>query len=289
MTHNHKAIVYALMAVFFWSTVASAFKLSLRYLSFIELLLFASLASLVVLFCVLCAQHKIRLLFALKKQELAPSILYGFLNPFLYYIILFKAYDLLPAQAAQPLNYTWAVMFVLLSVFFLKQKITKPILIGTLVSFSGVFLITTRGNFRQFNTLDSTGVALALGSSVIWASYWIFNIRDKLDEIVRLFLNFFFGIFYIVIVYIVFSDIKMPSISGIAGALYVGLFEMGFTFILWLKALRLTDHPARISNLIYLSPFLSLVFIRIFVGETILLTTIMGLGLIILGIVYQRK
>ena len=34
----------------------------------------------------------------------------GFLNPFLYYIILFKAYSLLPAQEALSLNYTWPLV-----------------------------------------------------------------------------------------------------------------------------------------------------------------------------------
>ena len=32
---------------------------------------------------------------------------------------------------------------------------------------------------------------------------------------------------------------------------YVGLFEMGITFVLWLSALKSTNNTARISNLIF--------------------------------------
>ena len=42
----------------------------------------------------------------------------GLVNPFLYYLVLFKAYDLLPAQEAQAINYTWALMLAFLSVIF---------------------------------------------------------------------------------------------------------------------------------------------------------------------------
>jgi len=54
---------------------------------------------------------------------------------------------------------------------------------------------------------------------------------------------------------------------------------MELTFILWLKALNLATDTHRISNLVFLSPFISLPFISIFVGETIAFTTFVGLFL----------
>jgi len=69
---------------------------------------------------------------------------------------------------------------------------------------------------------------------------------------------------------------------------YTGIFEMGLTFYLWLKALRLAETSDKISNLVFLAPFLSLVFISIFLGEHIYLTTFLGLVLIIGGIIFQR-
>ena len=133
-----------------------------------------------------------------------------------------------------------------------------------------------------------TGVLLALGSSVIWALLWIYNIKDKRDEVAKLFLNFLFGVVFILIAMLLSSRLRIPSAAGIAGAAYVGLFEMGITFVLWLKALKLSRTTAQVSNLIYLSPFVSLVLIRFVVGETILISTIIGLIFIVAGIIMQQ-
>jgi drug/metabolite transporter (DMT)-like permease len=75
---------------------------------------------------------------------------------------------------------------------------------------------------------------------------------------------------------------------GLVGAIYVGLFEMGITFVLWLSALKLSENTAKVGNLIFISPFLSLVFIRVFVGEEILMSTLLGLALIITGLIAQQ-
>ena len=99
--------------------------------------------------------------------------------------------------------------------------------------------------------------------------------------------NFLFGTTYILIVVIFFSDFHL-SMKGLAGAIYIGIFEMGLTFFLWLKALKLSVNTAKVSNLVYLSPFISLIIIRNVVGEKILVATIIGLVFIICGIIIQR-
>jgi drug/metabolite transporter (DMT)-like permease len=76
--------------------------------------------------------------------------------------------------------------------------------------------------------------------------------------------------------------------KGILGSIYVGCFEMGITFVLWLKALSLASSTARIGNTIYLVPFLSLMVIHLVLGETIYWTTIAGLGIIVSSILYQQ-
>ena len=70
----------------------------------------------------------------------------GFLNPFLYYVIVLKAYSLLPAQLAQPLNFIWPITLVLLSIPILKQKVSGKNMIAMLISFVGVYFIASKGN-----------------------------------------------------------------------------------------------------------------------------------------------
>ncbi len=212
----------------------------------------------------------------------------GLLNPFLYYIVLFKAYSLLPAQQAVSLNYTWAIQIVLLSVPLLKQKIGFKSVLAIIISYAGVLIISTQGNILALRVTNLYGVLLALGSAVIWALFWIYNIKDKRDEVVKLFLNFLFGFIFILIAIVFSKRLIIPKIPGFTSAVYIGLFEMGITFVLWLKALKLSKTTAQVSNLIYLTPFLSLLIINIMIGEKILISTIIGLILIVMGIIMQQ-
>lgn len=288
MESQKKAYIYAGFSVLLWSTVASAFKISLRYMNFIQLLFISSLTSILILFFVILIQRKVYLLKNLSKSDYLHAVFLGFLNPFLYYIVLFKAYELLPAQEAQPLNYTWPIVLSLLSIPLLKQKIKTRSIFAVFISFSGVFLISTRGRIFELEFKEPAGVLLALGSSLIWAFYWIYNMKDKKDEIIKLFLNFCFGIPFVLLALFFFSSPGIRNFKGILGGIYVGFFEMGVTFILWLKALKYSKTTAHVGILIYLSPFISLLFINLIVGEKILPSTIIGLFLIISGIIVQK-
>ncbi|NJB66628.1 drug/metabolite transporter (DMT)-like permease [Desulfobaculum xiamenense] len=287
--HRQKiAYCYGLATVLLWSTVASAFKISLRHLDHLQLLFLASLFSTATLLSLLAASGGLGTLQAFTWRQWMTSALYGAMNPFLYYVILFKAYALLPAQEAQPLNYTWAVTLALLSVPLLGQRLGLKDFAAILVSYAGVLVISTHGRLDGLAFSNPQGVALALGSTVIWALYWILNTRDTRPPVAGLAANFLFGTCYVTIATIAFSTPVVTDIRGIAAAAYVGVFEMGVTFVLWLKALKLSDSTAKIGNLIFISPFLSLVFIHFLVGEDILPSTISGLGFIMAGIALSQ-
>lgn len=288
MTDQRKAYLYALATVLMWSTVASAFKVTLRYLDYAQLLLYSSIVSILILGTILIVQGKIKQIFALDTRQYLLCLCLGFLNPFVYYLILFKAYDLLPAQVAQPINYTWALMLAFLSIPLLKQSIGKKDIIAGIVCYLGVLIISTRGNLTGFRFADPLGVALALVSTVIWALYWVYNTRDGKDPVVGLFLNFTFALPFVVVYCTIFSELRIHNLAGFIGAIYVGTFEMGITFVLWLTALKLSENTAKVGNLIFLSPFVSLIFIHFVVGEDIFLSTFTGLFLIVAGLLYQR-
>lgn len=288
MDKQRFAYIYAIIAIVLWSTAATAFKIALKHINFIELLFISAGTSHIVLLFILLFQKKLHLLKKTTKKDIMHSAMNGFINPFAYYIILFKAYSLLPAQVAQPVNYLWPLMLVILSAPLLKQPIRLYNIIALIISFFGVFFISTHGKITNLDIANPIGVFLALGSSVLWALFWIFNIKDKRDEIVKLFFNFMFGFIYISIVFIFTTNFNIPSYRGVLAAVYIGLFEMGITFVFWLKALQLTDTNDRISNLVYLSPFLALVFIRFVLQEQIVFTTIIGLAFIIAGILIHQ-
>jgi drug/metabolite transporter (DMT)-like permease len=288
-----KALLFGLATVAVWSTVASAFKLTLRHLDPLQLLLCACVASALALGAILAARGELGGLRRIAAGDMARCALLGALNPALYYMVLFSAYDRLPAQEAQPLNYTWAVTLSLLSVPLLGQRMHLRDVAAIAVSYAGVVVISTHGDPLSMRFSDPWGVALALGSTVIWALYWIYNTRSAIDPVTGLFLNFVFALPVILAAVLVFSELPPLTPAGLLGAAYVGVFEMGVTFAMWLTAMKYAAMPdgggtARVANLIFLSPFLSLVFIHFLVGEDVLPSTLVGLGFIIAGNALMR-
>lgn len=276
------------MAVLFWSTMSSAFKITLRYIDFDQLLLWTSLFGIIGLFVINRFSSSPLVFSEITRKHLLTSALLGLLNPFLYYLILFKAYELLDAQIAGTLNYIWPITLVLLSIPLLGQKIRWLSIVAIFISFLGLVIISTRGDMLGFQVANPLGVALAVGSSIFWALYWIINLKDDREETGKIMLNLVFGFLYIFLYLLFFVGFKIPDIRGLAGAVYIGLFEMSITFVIWLKALQFSSNTAKVSNLIYLSPFIALFFIRFTVGEQIYTATIIGLAFIVAGIVLQQ-
>lgn len=288
-TNQRKAYFLAISAVIAWSTVATVFKIALSKLNLMEIIFIASLTASLFLFLFILITKKQNLIFKQNLKDLLNSCLLGFLNPFLYYLILFKAYDLLPAQEALTLNYSWVIVTVILSIIILKQVISVIEITGLLISFIGVILIVSKGKIFSMTFESPLGVVLALLSSIIWGFYWILNLKDKRDDIVKLLMNFIFGFLYITILNCVMKSSFNYDIISVLPSIYIGIFEMGITFVLWLSALRYSENTAKVGNLIFLSPFISLLFISIFLDENIQFFTIIGLVFIIIGSLCQKK
>jgi len=290
MNKTRQSYIYAGLAIFFWSTIPTAFKISLGELAILPVLTIASVTSTLALFLIILSERKEGYLRKSSPGDLISSALLGLINPFLYYIILLKAYQLLPAQVAQPLNMIWPIILVFLSVPILKQRIGKKSFVALFISFIGVYIISSQGNLFNPGHADLLGVFLATGSSVFWAFYFILNVKDKRDEAVKLFMNFLFGSIYLIAAVIITG--KWPdyiSFKGIVSSVYIGLFEMGITFFFWLKALQLSQTTDKVSNLVYIAPFLSLIFVHFIIHEPVYYTTLAGLLLIISGIFIQNK
>jgi drug/metabolite transporter (DMT)-like permease len=284
MQAQKKAYFFALLSIIFWSTMGSAFKLTLGYITYTNLLLITSLISLGVIAIIITLLDRWPLFFRTTYRDWLWSSLMGLLNPFGYYLVLFKAYSLITAQEAVALNYTWPLVLVLLSIPVLKQKIGFLTIVSVLISFCGALLVVSRGDLSFLSVKNPAGSLMALGSSVLWASYWLLNMKDKRKEEIKLLMNFIFGFIFSLIYCLIFTEIQFPTGKALTGSLYIGIFEMGLTFFLWLTALKYSSTTAKITKLVYLSPFLSLIFIHFLVGEDIHLSTWAGLIMIIGGI-----
>jgi drug/metabolite transporter (DMT)-like permease len=287
-TRESRAIGYGLLTVALWSTVASAFNLTLRYVTPFELLFFSSLFATAMLGALVLATVRRGEFRDWTPRDFRRSALLGLLNPACYYLLLFEAYDRLPAQEALLLNFAWPVVLVLLSVPLLRQRIHPLAIASLLLSFCGVVVVATRGDVASLRLGDAPGVAFALASTVVWAVYWIFASDDARDSVNRLFCNFAFGMGYLVVYAAFVQGIGLPSPRGLLGTVYIAAFEMAVAFVLWLSALKLARNTAQVGSLVFLTPFLSLLVIHFVVGEELHRSTLLGLVLIVGGIAGER-
>ena len=273
MKNSARPVLCALGAVLSWSTVATAFKLSLECMSWFSLLSVAIPTAAVCLFLIVLIQRKMALLLRIPLRELG-----------IYYCALFVAYDKLPAQVAQPLNYTWPMWFILLYAAIKRRKPSFPQVAGLVMSFLGVVVISF---CKPGGAVSLSGILVAMASALLWAGYWMLGLRVRADRTVALLLGF--GVSSVVVVALRLFGGMGFSVPGMGYAVYVGLFEMAIPFVLWQYALSAASNKYLINQLSYLSPVLSLVIINFYLGETLALTTILGAVLIIGGILVANR
>ena len=286
---DRRAVKLGLGAVMLWSTVATAFSLSLQYLTPLQLVTLATVISWCFFAIRLRAPERRSALRVTSSKARATGLLIGWLNPGLYYLVLFAAYDRLPAQEAMAINYSWGITLALLAAPLLRQHLSAGALLAACISYGGILVIATRGAPLSLDFAQPLGVGLALLSTVLWSLYWVINTRLSLDPEVNLFLNFS-GALPLLLALLWWSNTPFPTLwQGWAGGLYVGLFEMGLAFVLWMGAMKATTSTLRISSLIFLSPPLSLVLIWVIAGEPVKAYTLIGLVLILLGLWLQRR
>jgi drug/metabolite transporter (DMT)-like permease len=285
---QQKALLNGLGAVLLWSTVATAFKITLAEITPLGLVTLASLVSWIFLLLVLWLTGEWREFQTVEATALTKGLLLGLLNPGLYYLVLFAAYDLLLAQEAMALNYTWALVLPVLAVPLLRQPLQRRDAVAAVISYFGVVVIATRGDLQSLSFSNPLGVTLALGSTVLWALYWIANTKNSLAPIPSLFLNFTSATPLLLGACLWRGELMELTFTAALGATYVGIFEMGVSFILWLRAMRMADNTARLSTLIFLAPPLSLLLIWGLLGEPVMASTLVGLAFILSGLALQQ-
>ena len=285
MTRDGQAMLYGLGAVALWSTVATAFKVALGYMSPLELMWLASLVSWALIGFLVVRQ-------GLSGQALRhgwrTAAWAGLMNPVAYYLMLFGAYDRLPGQEAMALNYTWALAMAFLAVPILGQRLTRIDVLAGLIAYAGVWVIATRGAVFAVAFADPLGVGMALASTLIWALYWLLNARDHRPPLVAQWQNFSVGVPVLTVLLLVGPGFQWHGWEGLAAGVYVGLFEMGIAFVLWQLAVHQVSRTAKVSNLIFLSPPVSLLLLYLVVGEPLLASTLIGLVLILGGLGLQQ-
>ena len=281
-----KAYEYTLIVILVWSSAATVTALVLKNLNNFQAGFYASIFSTLTLLVFVLRQGKLGQVRQCLLKPL-PMVLMGFLSPFLYYILFMGSIKILGAAEAMIFIYFWPLIAVLLAMPILGERLTSKKIAAILISLVGVFIVITKGSFANlFTNLYGDLIAIAAGGS--WALFSVLGKKLNYDPISSLFVYNIFSLIFITASLFLFSSFVIPTLDEFAGIAWIGILNFGIAYVLWFKALKLGE-TAKLTNLTYVVPFLSLVWIFLVLKENIQLISVLGLAVILFGVALQYR
>ena len=282
-----KTYFYAGISILFWSTIATISKLLLNTLNSYQVLMFSAFFAGIALLIVNIFTGKIKTLKKYRLKDYLTILLICSPGTFFYYVFLYSGTAKMAASQAFIINYLWPIMSVVFACLILKEKITARKCIAFALSFIGV--LTVAGNeLLNFNSQTLIGVALCVLAAVSYGAFCALNRKWDYDYNLSMMLSFFCSFILTVVINVIMSktlDVGLPQILGFA---WNGFFVMALATVTWALALK-HGGTAKVSNLAYITPFLSLVWTFIVLKEPIRPLSVIGLVIIVVGIFIQLK
>lgn len=286
MKHNSAGYIYGAFAALLWGSTAAVVKLLGIGLNSPQILFYSSAIATASLFCIALWQKKIGVVRTYKTKDFLKFAYMSFLGVFLYYILLFTALQRAPGQEAFIVNYTWPIWVVVFAAIILRERFNFRKALAVVMGFVGVLFVITKGDITSFDISAVDGNILALSAAV---SYGLFSALSKLHDYEKVTSTMFyygFSFIYVTLFIIFFSELHTPTLKESVGLLWLGVFTGGLAFVSWQLALKHGD-TGKMSNLIFITPFLSLIYLYVLTGEKVLLSSIVGALIIVSGIVIQ--
>jgi len=274
------------LCILLWASIPVATKKILVELDSLQTLFYSTILSTLVLGLMLIFQKKTGDLKKYNKSQYSSMFFLGFLGNYMYYIFLYGALSKTTASEGFILTYTWPILVLILSFVILKDKVTLQKLVGIFISFFGIIIITTKGNISPFNLTNLQGDILAISGALVFALFSVLGKKFNFDKTISVFIYFLSALIFIIPTVLIFSKIVFPSFDVWLWIIYNGIFVNGISYIFWFKALE-SGETHIVSNLLYLTPFISLIYISIFLNERILISAVVGIVVIVLGVLSQ--
>lgn len=284
-----KSYIFAAVSILFWSTVATITKLLLNGLNNFQVLWVSSFFAFLFLFCVNIFTGKIKKLKKYTAKDFLTTILIGLPGTFFYYIFYYTGTDILSASQAFIINYMWPIMSVVFACVVLKEKMTVKKGIAVAVSFLGVGIVNAKDLF--FASTDKTVIIGMLACLLGAVSYGLFTALNKkyhYDKMLSMMTNYLVTFALTSIINAISGNLFLPSGIEALGFVWNGIFTMAIACTTWVMALD-KGNTAKISNLAYITPFLSLVWTWLVLYDDGIKNpnSLIGLCVIVAGIFIQ--
>jgi len=277
--------LYVAITILLWGTVATVGKLLLTTLDNYQVLFYVMLSSLIAVFILSALMGKIKIIKKYKRKDYVIFFLLGVAGTFMYSFLFYLGLNYSSAQEAFVVNYTWPIWVIILAAIFLKEKITFKKIIAIILSFVGVLVIVSQGNL-SINHQNLFGNMIMLLGAFFYGLFSVLGKKYKYETTTSMTFYFLAGTILSFIAMLIFSEFTLPTSIEFLGFIWLGGVATGVAYLFWFLALKHGD-TGIMANLVFLTPFVSLVFIAIFLKEKILPSSLIGLVLIISGVLIQ--
>lgn len=283
----NKRYVYAIVTVMIWSTSATVVKTLLFDIPNLEALAISGCFAFLFLLFMNIKSGRIREMKKYSLRQYGMMCGLGFVGLFFYTALYYYGLSQLRAQDACILNYLWPMMIVIFSCIILKERMTAIKGFAMFCSFVGIVILSW-GN----SSVSTGNAALGAVSCIVAAAcYGLFSVLNK-----KMNYNQNISMMMVWLTVAVSSMILGPAtevwvpLRGIQwlGIIWVGVFIDAVAYLLWALALNGTEDTAKIANLAYLTPFLSLLVSVVFLKEKMQIRAFAALVFIVGGILLQN-
>ncbi len=281
-----KSILYAIITVLVWSTMAPVVKVMLTAIPSLEALAISSFMAAFFLLAFNLVRGKLKLLREYRPRQLGAMAGLGFIGIFLYSALYYMGLTQMTSQEACVVNYLWPVMIMIFSIVILKEPFTLVKGIAMLLSFAGIVILSL-GGAPTGEGSRLLGILCCFAAAVLYGLFSVLNKKLNYDQ------NLAMMIFWLITA-VLSAAVGLPVEDWVpvVGAQWIGLVWMGLAsyavaYLLWALALREADNTSFIANLAFLVPFLSVIWSAVFLKEPLQLSAVIALVLIVGGILMQ--
>lgn len=184
---------------------------------------------------------------------------------------------------------TIPVFMALIGWAFLKEKLTFLKIAGIVISFAGLMLLITKGNFSEVNFISNKGDFLVLVSCVTWAVYSLIN--KKIPASYPSLMTVFY-LFALVSLFIAPFAVNQANLNALMhlkpiswlSILFLGFFCSGIAYILWSQTMQEMS-SATAGVFLYIEPFVTVITAAFFINEQITPLLVISGIIIIAGVV----
>jgi drug/metabolite transporter (DMT)-like permease len=230
----------------------------------------------------------------LEGKDVGMLILLGIFGVVLLYILQYSGVNLTTAINASLMTTFNPAVTLLLSSFFLREKIDFKKVAAILIAFLGAFLVITNGDMNFGTKMsDITGSILSLLSTCCWAVYTVMS-KKAVGSHSAIFLVVYASIFgTMLLLPVALLTPTAPRLLSLslhdAGWLfYLAVTCTVFGYFAWSYSLERID-ASQAAIFIYLVPLSSILLSYIFLGEHLAPYSALGVLLIFAGVYYSTR